>query len=219
MHRPTLEGERGRRELFTNAGYPIGKHEAYRMIDTGGRRAKFVRIVISPDPRSEDTHRDLDMRGLTGATIAALERRLKTPVQFLAAVHDDHTDKRHVHVIALVNRPLGRGDFRALIRTATFEARIERRTLDRALGVEITKHKSHARVVVTAKRRRSMRLSGAAAERTWGSPICPKAGMVGHRVIAIKPGFYWCRTCREGVKERKFKLEMSRNRELELEMK
>jgi len=51
------------------------------------------------------TRRDLDMRGLTVATIEALQRRL------IAAVHDDHTDKRHVHVIALVNRPLYGRDF------------------------------------------------------------------------------------------------------------
>ena len=217
MHRPNREGERGRRELFTNAGYPLEKHEAYRMIDEAGRGTKFVRIVISPDPLYEDTHRDLDMRGLTEATIAALERRLRRPVRFIATLHDDHTDKRHVHLIALVNRPLGRRDFRALIRTATFEARKERQMLDRAKGVEITRTKTSKRVVVTAKRR-SMRLSGGAvAKQDLQAPVCPKAGLAGHPVIAIKPGFYWCRTCREGIKERQIKLEISQS-DLELEL-
>ena len=217
MHRPTLEGERGRRELFTNLGATIGKAQAYRVVDEAPRGQKFVRIVISPDPETEDTKRDLDLRALTVQTIAALERRLKRPVRFSAALHDDHTDKRHVHVIALVNRPLYSGDFRFLIRTATYEARQERRLLDRAQGIGLTRTKARGRVVVTAKGR-SMGLSGGAlAQQTWGTPVCPKAGQAGHPVIAVKPGFYWCRTCRQGIKDREIKLEQTYD-ELELEL-
>ena len=215
MHRPNREGERGRRELFTNNGEKLSKDQAYRLINEAGRKQKFIRLVISPDPKTEDTRRDLNMRALTASTISALQRRLKAPIRFIAAVHEDHTDIRHVHVIALVNRPLYGRDFRALITTASFEARVERRTLDR-----ITRTKSRGRVVVTAKRR-SARLSGAVAKQAWATPVCPKAGRDGHPVIAVKPGFYWCRTCKEGIRERIIKFEISKDRreeDLELEL-
>ena len=134
MQRSNRGGERGNRELFTNAGETIEKEQAYRLIDGAGRGQKFIRLVISPDPSVEDTRRDLGLRALTVETIAALEGRLKTQVRFLAAVHDDQTDIRHVHVIALVNRPLNRQDCRALISSATSAAVAERRELDQEAG-------------------------------------------------------------------------------------
>ena len=118
-------------------------------------------------------------------------------------------------MIALVNRPLYGRDFRTLIRAATFEATQERRTLDRTQGIAIEKTKSRGRVVVTAKGR-SMS-SGAVSKQAWGTPVCPKSGLDGHPVIAIKPGLYWCRTCREGIRDKEINLELASD-EFELEL-
>jgi hypothetical protein len=90
-------------------------------------------MVLSPDPKREDTQGDLSMRELTMKTITALQKRLNIPVRFIAALHDDHTDIRHVHIIALVNRSLTLRDFQAMRMAAE-----GRRTPERGRGVAIT---------------------------------------------------------------------------------
>ncbi|MBV9482090.1 MAG: hypothetical protein JO249_15280 [Acidobacteria bacterium] len=194
----------------------LEKEQAYRLIDEAGRGTKFIRIILSPDPIREDTNRDLDMRRLTVATIEALQRRLKTPIRFIAALHDDHTDKRHCHIIALCNRPLFGRDFSAMIRQATFEAGKERRTLDRTQGIVIKKSLRKGRVVVTARRQSTVQQSQTIVVPESTMPVCPRAGMQPHPVIAIRPDVYWCRTCRAGIVEKQLTLEFAKNG-LELE--
>jgi hypothetical protein len=55
-----------------------------------------------------------------------------TPVVWVAAVHDDHTDKNHVHALAAIQGRLDKPDLDRL-RTATTTACLEQRQeLDRA---------------------------------------------------------------------------------------
>jgi hypothetical protein len=206
-----MDGKRGKRELFDERG-SLDKAEAYRLITEARPGTKFVRIILSPDPNREDTRRDLDMRGLTVATIAALQRRLKRPVPFIAAVHDDHTDIRHVHIIALVHRRLCVRDFKFLIRAATVQAQRDRRILDRQAGIvrerTVGKH-ARSRVVVTAKggEQAELQQSHTAQSQTVlvpgsDTPTCPNAGMQPHPVKRTKTGRFWCGVCLEKVPER-----------------
>jgi hypothetical protein len=57
-------------------------------------------IVISPDPEKEDTSKHLYLWQITEQTMLILEERLRIPVPFIAAEHDDHSGARHVHLLA-----------------------------------------------------------------------------------------------------------------------
>jgi hypothetical protein len=120
------------RPLFGSDG-PMQRLEAYQFIDEAPKGTHFYTIIISPDPEKEDTHKDLDMRALTIITMQTIEERVHTPVIWVAAVHDDHTDNNHVHALAAVNRRLDKPDLDR-IREATTKACLEqRRELDRSL--------------------------------------------------------------------------------------
>jgi hypothetical protein len=59
-----------------------------------------------------------------------LEQRLTKQVQWVAAVHDDHTSLRHVHVVAIVPGRLDVQDFQAMRTTATVACLEQRRHRD-----------------------------------------------------------------------------------------
>jgi len=92
----------------------------------------FFRLVISPDPRGEDSDKNLALRALTEKTIANLEDRFQHPLPWVAAVHADHADHRHVHVIAIVPERLQVQDFQRMRSAATQEALEQLRQLDLA---------------------------------------------------------------------------------------
>jgi hypothetical protein len=86
---------------------------------------------VNPDPTSEDTHKDLDMRQITITTMQSIEAIVQIPVAWVAAIHDDHTDKNHVHALAAVNRRLDTPELNR-IREATTQACLgQRLELDR----------------------------------------------------------------------------------------
>jgi hypothetical protein len=51
-------------------------------------------------------------------------------IPWVAAVHDDHTDKRHIHALAVVKGRLNVDDLAALRETATAEAQLQRQARD-----------------------------------------------------------------------------------------
>jgi hypothetical protein len=61
-----------------------------------------------------------------------LEERLKIPVPFVAAEHDDHTGNRHVHLLACAKARIEKPDLKALRDTATQTALFQRRERDLA---------------------------------------------------------------------------------------
>jgi hypothetical protein len=130
-----IENRRGKdnekitRTLFGWDG-AMGRHEAYRMIDEAEKGSIFFRFIISPDSQTEDTRRDLHLRDVTEKTMVSLEARVHKQVQWVAAVHDDHTDKRHVHIVAVVPGRLPKQDFQALpqvLRQAATSSCLEQR--------------------------------------------------------------------------------------------
>src|SRR5712691_3919013 len=130
-HRPGKEGERITRALFGSDGR-MGRDAAYAMIDEAKEGSVFFRFIISPDPAREDTERDLSLREVTESTMQTLEERLGKQVSWVAAVHDDHTSHRHVHVVAVIDGRLQKHDFPALTEAATQASLEQRQELDLA---------------------------------------------------------------------------------------
>src|SRR3954469_7625245 len=133
-HRPGKDGARMYRELFGHDGV-MDKDQAYRMFDEVQKGTIFFRLVISPDPKREDTFRDLYMREIAKKTIQHLEEKLNLQgeIQFVATIHNDHTWIRHIHAIVLVPKKLSREEFQVfqdLKSAATAEAQKQRQQLD-----------------------------------------------------------------------------------------
>ncbi len=114
----------------------MGRWQAYQLVDEAPKGRYFYRFVINPDPVTEDREKDLPLRELIEATILQLEELTKTPVPWVAAIHDDHTDKRHIHAVAVVKGRLNREDLAALIDAATREAQLQREARDLMREVE-----------------------------------------------------------------------------------
>jgi hypothetical protein len=129
QHRPGKDKERITRNLFGIDG-SMGRWQAYGLVDDAPKGRYFYRFVVSPDPETEDKPRDLPLREIIESTMQTLEERLQQHIQWVAAVHDDHTDKRHIHALAMVKGRLKREDLDALIKTATLEAQLQRGARD-----------------------------------------------------------------------------------------
>jgi hypothetical protein len=133
QERPGRDKEKLTRPLFNNAGV-LGRLEAYQFIDEEGRKGRFFyRLKLSPDPVKEDTKRDLNMQKLTRQMMQSLEKRLKTTIPWAGALHDDHTDKRHVHILAAIPRRLQKYELESLIREASTICQEQRRQLEPGL--------------------------------------------------------------------------------------
>src|SRR5260221_1111538 len=130
-HRPGKDGTKVRRTLFQADG-KVERAEVYSMIDQADKHSYFFRLVISPDPRGEDKDKNLWLREITERTIQSLEDRFQRPLQWVAAVHADHTDTRHIHAIAIVPERLQVQDFQRMRSAATEEALAQRHQLDLA---------------------------------------------------------------------------------------
>jgi len=130
--RPGRDKERLTRTLFGPAGN-MGRAEAYQFITDAPKGTYFYRLKLSPDPTREDMKRDLNMQKLTRAIMTRLEKRLKTAIPWAAALHDDHTDIRHVHILAALPRRLTMYELEFLIREATQACLSQRRFLDRGV--------------------------------------------------------------------------------------
>ena len=135
QHRAGKDNERVWRPLFSPDG-PMTRLEAYQFIDEAPKGTHFYTIIVSPDPATEDTQKDIDMRALTITTMQEVAAIVGTPVIWVAAVHDDHTDKNHVHALAAVNRRLDKPELRRLIQVATAASLEQRRERDRSLKRE-----------------------------------------------------------------------------------
>ena len=133
QERPGRDKEKLTRPLFNNADV-LGRHEAYQFIDEEGRKGRFFyRFKLSPDPVKEDIKRDLNMQKLTRQMMQSLEKRLKTTIPWAGALHDDHTDKRHVHILAAIPRRLQKYELESLIREASTICQEQRRELEPGL--------------------------------------------------------------------------------------
>src|SRR5437762_6198482 len=124
-HRPGKDNAKITRTLWGVDG-KMERQEAYHMIDEAEKGSLFFRFVISPDPATEDTERDIFLREITEHTMLGLEDRLRRHIQWVAATHDDHAPHRHVHIMAILPKKLQVHDLKALRYIAT-EAALEQR--------------------------------------------------------------------------------------------
>jgi hypothetical protein len=221
-HRPTLTGERTTRALFGQEGI-IDKQKAYQMIEEAPRGTVFFRLAISPDPRREDTRRDLDLKDITRKTILSLEKHLQRRIQFLATEHNDHSDIRHIHAIVMVRLTKGErlraSDYKLLREAATDSALFQRRALDLAKTYQLTQHHhlNSARSLLTPYSL-TPRLGGRAIQSRGGGRVksprrtCPDCGFR-QQMYAFSNGVYWCPTCHLKLNQNK---EQIRHLQLEL---
>jgi len=132
-HRRGIEGGRMTRPLFGRDG-ALSKQQIYDMIDAAKRGAVFHKFVINFHPVKEDTRKDLNLWEITRKTLEQIKTKFGDSVPFVATIHDDHTLLRHVHGFFIVEGRLSKEEFskvRGLWKVASFEARQQRRRLDR----------------------------------------------------------------------------------------
>jgi hypothetical protein len=196
IHRPGREGEKLTRELFGGNEEAKSKADAYELIDAR-RGITFFHFKLNFHPTREDRQKDLNVREITRQSIAALEKRLQRPIQFLAVEHNDHTDLRHVHAILLVK--LGRGerigkeDWQVCREEATAQARIQRRALDvvQRFQQDLQRERGFPGTYMT----RSFGVAGGRAKH-GGSAIpdpCPQCiGRIKQSLKTLKNGLKWC---------------------------
>ncbi|MBV8893783.1 MAG: hypothetical protein JO266_17750 [Acidobacteria bacterium] len=105
--RPGRDQEKAKRILFGHGG-PLTPEQAEQLIREASVNTYFWRLIISPDPATEDKEKTLDLWDLTREAVLWLEKRLGTDgiprdIPFIGAEHE-HTDKRHIHAILLIKR-------------------------------------------------------------------------------------------------------------------
>ncbi len=104
------------------------------MIDKARRGAFFHKFVINFHPVKEDTHKDLNLWELTRKTLAQIKTQLGDSAPFVATIHDDHTQLRHIHGFFMVEGRLSKEEFakiKGLWKVASAEAWRQRYRLDR----------------------------------------------------------------------------------------
>lgn len=129
QHRAGKDGANMNRTLFNGDG-AMGRWHAYDLIDEADKGSYFFRFVISPDPASEDTGKDLFLRAITEQTMLSLAERFNKPLQWVAVEHDDHAPHRHIHVLAIVPTRLQVPDFQSMRKRATEIALEQRKERD-----------------------------------------------------------------------------------------
>lgn len=191
-HRRDRDGNKITRDLFGFEGF-LDKQSAYRMIDEAPQKGRYYyRMILSPDPRREDSYRDLDLQALTRATMLKLEERVGTPIQFIAAIHDDHSPHRHVHTVVILNgRRLTRADFASLRAHARNRALTQRRFKDRVRRLAYLAERSRSYRPPFPFQRRDIRRGRFYRQpRPLESYTCPLCGE--YRALPFNASGYRC---------------------------
>jgi hypothetical protein len=194
IHREGRDGEKLTRELF-DFTEKRNKAYGYQLMHDAPKGTVFFRFMISPAPKREDRLRDLDLIALTRKTFFTLEEQLKTQIQFVAAIHDDHTPKRHIHAIVLSQARIDVSVLTALIEAATQEAGRQRRLYDLFYRLQQTgRLASRARLLNLNRERergqsehRHIRIRGVRRPRIH----CPTCNRI-HAMYRMRDGTYWC---------------------------
>jgi hypothetical protein len=112
-HRPDEWGNRQYRELWGAEDRKLDKAAAYEDLDrAGGDGSYLYRLVLSPDPRTQDADQALDLHAWSESVM-------------------DDKEHRHVHVVALMRDRLDVDDFRQMRAAADANASGQHRQRDR----------------------------------------------------------------------------------------
>src|SRR4051794_30223531 len=177
-HRAGREGETITRELFGHDD-KLTKEQAYTMIDSAPKGTYFNRLKLSTDPRKEDWDKQLNLREVAKKAVRELEIKLTEErgedikLDFIAAIHDDHTNIRHVHILAFSQEKLTVAQLKALTAGATTEARAQRKDLDRAMGISPNRTYAQQPAVAQLPQQRGGDLVVGRPGRLWKAPEAP----------------------------------------------
>jgi hypothetical protein len=183
--------------------------QADAMIDTAPGNTYFWKLIISPDPKSENKDKNLDLRQLTGECIQWLEARLNREIPFIGAEHDDHTGIPHIHAIALIERRgremlIDRDTINAMREFTTEHALSQNRAREH-MAVLFT---TPARVRGYTQDQKSARQMPAERRNivtrriqhlTAKTHTCTNCGLR-EGMVKLRSGVYWCKSC-EAVEE------------------
>jgi hypothetical protein len=224
VHRRSREQPTITRTLYDRYGVS-DKAIAYNQIDKEGVGCTCFRTVISPDPMVEDAKRDLDLRLLTEATMQALQRRLKDrPFAYFAAIHTDHSNNRHIHVLLLLKKHrLSKADLKALRDAATANAQEQRRLLDKTeeqtQGLEQRQPTPSAQIIFRSQSRSQQAWMEPAGGWSGGAPqqnpTCSSCGYTQEMQRLTKTLFH-CTSCGRIVAAHGLRLEVVREPKLEI---
>ena len=173
MHRQE-RGARITRELFSSEEGNRGRYEAYAAIDNAPPGTRFLRVTLSPDPKREDTQKDLNFRELTRAMMAKFSSQFpRLDIQFFAAIHAGHTENRHVNLLVIFpGGRLTKDHWRALREAATGNARSQRKLLDRERE-EVRENTRFPLQAKVQKARSQSRIDGSSGVSSKQAPLCP----------------------------------------------
>jgi hypothetical protein len=215
VHRRSREQSTITRTLYDQYGI-TDKDAAYSRIDRTGEWGTCFRTVISPDPAVEDSNRDLDLRLLTEATMQALRLRLKDKAfAYFAAIHTDHTNNRHIHVLLLLKKHrLSKADLKALRNAATANAQKQRHILDKSQeqshGLEAPQPTPQAQIIFRSQSRSQQAGLEPASDWSGGAPqqnpTCSSCGFTQEMQRLTKTLFH-CTSCGRIVAARGLRLE------------
>jgi hypothetical protein len=224
VHRRSREQPTITRTLYDQYGVSE-KSTAYSRIDRRGAWKTCFRTVISPDPALEDSNRDLDLRLLTEATMQALRLRLKDKAfAYSAAIHTNHSNNRHIHVLLLLKKHrLSKSDLKALKGAATENAREQRRRLDKSQeqrhGLEAQHPTPQAPSIFRSQSRSQQAWMEPASGWSGGvpqhNPTCSFCGFTQAMQRLTKTLFH-CTSCGRIVAARGLHLEVVREPTLEI---
>jgi hypothetical protein len=99
------DGAKITRTLFGTGGV-LQRLDCYNLIDEAERGTRYFRVVINPDVKTEDTKRDLNMAELVETTISKMREEMNIPLEWVAAIHTDHTPQRHIHAFVIAKTRL-----------------------------------------------------------------------------------------------------------------
>lgn len=187
--RPGRGGAKISRRLFGIDGL-MDRAQAYGLIDQAEKGSVFYRFIISPDPKWEDTKRDLHLRAITEQSMQRLNTLLKKEIAWVAAEHDDHAPHRHVHIIACVPGRLTVEDFKLLRQTATQAALFQRKERDLSRGSRRERFVQLGRAKPYAAGRRIGRVQRVVSIRT-----CPRCGYGQSISMRKATSLYRCPLC------------------------
>jgi hypothetical protein len=223
-HRVGPNKEKMARQLFGPGG-PLTEEQAVRRIEGAPKGTRFWRMMISPDPQTEDPQKDLDLWAIAKRTCAELEKRFQRPIDFIAAEHE-HTDKKHIHSIVLLQwkERLYVPELMALIERAS-EASLSQRRDRELLKQHHLEQQYPQRSVdgLTDSHRPAVGMAGGRAKHMrhsrghgrWTPPRrdCPACEVRG-AMVRLNNGQYWCTHCKQVEKQQR--LELQQREELSL---
>src|SRR3954469_8695294 len=91
------------RILFDQNGKPMTEEEALAKIVAAPKNVLFWKMILSPDVKTENIEKSLDLWLLTEKLVEYLKTKLNRDIPLIGAVHNN-TDNPHVHAILLIER-------------------------------------------------------------------------------------------------------------------